>query len=54
MSSFFKVRFAKYVDKENIMSFIGNYWEKNQFMRIVKRFKSCEGALTNSFLKKNY
>lgn len=38
MSSFFKVRFAKYVDKENIMSFIGNYWEKNHILSTDKMF----------------
>ena len=32
MSSSFKVRFAKYMDKEDIMSFIGNYWAKNHIL----------------------
>ena len=32
MSSSFKVRFAKYIDKEEIMSFIENYWEKNHIL----------------------
>lgn len=26
-------------------------WKKNEFLKIVKRFKSCEGAFTNSTLK---
>ena len=32
MSETFKVRFAKYVDKKHIMSFIGNYWAKNHIL----------------------
>jgi hypothetical protein len=32
MSSSFKIRFAKYKDKEDIMSFIGNYWAKNHIL----------------------
>ena len=32
MSSSFKVRFAKYIDKEDIMSFIGSYWSKNHIL----------------------
>jgi hypothetical protein len=26
-------------------------WKKNEFLKIVKRFKSCEGTFTNSTLK---
>ena len=32
MSNSFKIRFAKYIDKENIMSFIGNYWAENHIL----------------------
>lgn len=31
-----------------------NDWKKNEFMRITKRFKSCEGTLTKSYLKYNF
>ena len=32
MSDSFKLRFAKYVDKKDIMYFIGNYWAKNHIL----------------------
>ena len=32
MSNSFKIRFAKYKDKEDIMSFIDNYWEQNHIL----------------------
>jgi len=32
MSSSFKIRFAKYMDKKDIMFFIGNYWAKNHIL----------------------
>lgn len=32
MSSSFKVRFATYIDKKNIMSFIGSYWASNHIL----------------------
>ena len=32
MRESFKVRFAKYIDKKDIMSFIGNHWEKNHIL----------------------
>jgi hypothetical protein len=38
MSSSFKVRFAKYIDKEEIMSFIGNYWAKNHILSTDQMF----------------
>jgi len=38
MSSSFKLRFAKYIDKEDIMSFIGNYWKKNHILSNDKIF----------------
>ena len=38
MSSSFKVRFARYSDKEEIMSFIGNYWAKNHILSTDQMF----------------
>ena len=34
--------------------FKNDSWKKNEFLRIVKRFKSCEGSLNSSYLRKNF
>ena len=31
-----------------------NIWKKNEFIRITKRFKSCEGTFNKSYLKNNF
>ena len=29
-------------------------WKSNEFMRTIKRFKSCEGPYNSSYLEKNF
>ena len=31
-----------------------NNWKRNEFLKIIKRFKSCEGTYSNSFLRNNF
>ena len=38
---------------KNMNFFKNNIWKRNEFLRIVKRFKSCEGTYTSSYLNNN-
>ena len=45
-------KYNEQVKKQNY--FKNDHWKQSQFLRIVKRFKSCEGTFISSFLKKNF
>ena len=34
--------------------FQNDKWKMNEFLRIIKRFKSCEGTYNSSYLGKNF
>ena len=34
--------------------FKGDNWKRNEFVRLIKRFKSCEGTFNSSYLQKNF
>lgn len=34
--------------------FKGDNWKRNEFVRSIKRFKSCEGTFNSSYLQKNF
>lgn len=53
---FLNIRLEEIYKKDFIENefFKNDIWKKNEFMRIVKRFKACEGSFNTSYLKKNF
>ncbi len=55
LNGFLKSRLEEIYNEEVIKKnyFKNNDWKKNEFLRIIKRFKSCEGTYTKSLLNLN-
>ena len=53
---FLNIRLEEIYKKDFIENefFKNDIWKKNEFMRIIKRFKACEGSFNTSYLKKNF
>ena len=50
VNEFLKFRLEEIYNEEVVKKnyFKENNWKKNEFLRIIKRFKSCQGTYTNS------
>ena len=50
VNEFLKFRLEEIYNEEVVKRnyFKENNWKKNEFLRIIKRFKSCQGTYTNS------
>ena len=48
MNETFKLRFAKYIDKKNIMSFISNHWDKNHILSNDGKFFDFQYRVNNN------
>jgi len=55
LNSFLKSRLEEIYNEEVMKKnyFKNNRWKKNEFLRIIKRFKSCEGTYTKSSFNLN-
>ena len=48
MNESFKLRFAKYIDKKNIMSFINNHWAENHILSNDDKFFDFQYRLNDN------
>jgi len=55
-NNFLHKRLEEIYKEESIKKnfFMNDDWKKNEFIKIIKRFKSCEGTFNSSYLQKNF